>query len=91
MPALSRMLTPPPIATDAFVDAAAAVERVTQIYERNTAFLRDHFEAYANGQPPEWRVRAAYPFVRVTTGTYGRLDSRLSYGFVPDPAFTIRP
>ncbi len=85
MPALPRMLTPPPIATEAFVDAAAAVERLAQIYERNTSFLRDRFEAYANGQPPELRVRAAYPFVRIMTSTYGRLDSRLSYGFVPGP------
>ena len=85
MPALPKTLTPPWIASEAFVDAAAAVERLTQIYERNTAFLRARFEAYANGQPPELRVRAAYPFVRITTGTYARLDSRLSYGFVPGP------
>ncbi len=85
MPALPKTLTPPRIASEAFVDAAAAVERLTQIYERNTAFLRDRFEAYANGQPPELRVRAAYPFVRITTGTHARLDSRLSYGFVPGP------
>ncbi len=84
-PSSPKTLTPPRIASEAFVDAAAAVERLTQIYERNTAFLRDRFEAYANGQPPELRVRAAYPFVRITTSTYSRLDSRLSYGFVPGP------
>ena len=77
-----KMLTPPPIATQAFVDAPAAVARLTQIYERNTAFLRNHFEAYANGQPLDQRVRATYPFVRITTSTYARLDSRLSFGFV---------
>jgi AMP nucleosidase len=79
------MLTPPPIATQAFVDAPAAVARLTQIYERNTAFLRNHFEAYANGQPLDQRVRATYPFVRITTSTYARLDSRLSFGFVTSP------
>ena len=31
------------------------------------------------------RVRATYPFVRVTTSTHARLDSRLSYGFVAGP------
>ena len=31
------------------------------------------------------RVRATYPFVRITTTTYARLDSRLSYGFVAGP------
>ena len=85
MPDLSKTLTPPPIATEAIVDAAAAVERLTQIYERNTAFLRERFEAYGNGQPPELRVRAVYPFVRISIGTHARLDSRLSYGFVPGP------
>ena len=85
MPALSKTLTPPRIATETIVDAAAAVERLTQIYERNTAFLRERFEAYANGQPPELRVRAAYPFVRISISTHARLDSRLSYGFAPGP------
>ena len=28
--------TPPPFATEAFVDAAAAVARLEEIYERNT-------------------------------------------------------
>src|SRR5208283_2789712 len=85
MPDSSKTLTPPPIATETILDAAAAVERLTQIYERNTAFLRERFEAYANGQPPELRVRAAYPFVRISISTHARLDSRLSYGFVPGP------
>ena len=31
------------------------------------------------------RVRACYPFVRITTSTYARLDSRLAYGFVAGP------
>ena len=40
------MTTPPPIATEAFTDAASAVARLEEIYERNTKFLRDKFEAY---------------------------------------------
>ena len=47
-PALSVM-TPQRIATEAFTDAAAAVVRLDEIYERNTHFLRDCFEAYVNG------------------------------------------
>ena len=57
---------PPPIATEAFTDAAAAVARLDEIYERNTGFLRDRFEAYANGEALTARVRATYPFVRIT-------------------------
>ena len=82
----SAMLeTPPPIATEAFVDAGAAVARLEEIYERNTQFLRDRFEAYVNGGAFTTRVRACYPFVRMTTSTHARLDSRLAYGFVAGP------
>jgi len=79
------ILSPNPVATEAFTDASAAVARLAQIYERNTAFLRDRFEAYAGGDPLSRRVRATYPFVRITTDTHARLDSRLSYGFVSGP------
>jgi AMP nucleosidase len=77
--------TPPLLATQAFTDAAAAVDRLEQIYERNTKFLRDRFEAYCHGGTIPGRVRAFYPFVRITTSSYARLDSRLSYGFVARP------
>lgn len=77
--------TPPPFATEAFVDAGAAVARLEEIYERNTRFLRDRFEAYVNGGVFATRVRAWYPFVRMTTSTHARLDSRLAYGFVARP------
>jgi AMP nucleosidase len=83
-PAL-KVLTPPPFATESFTDAAAAVARLDEIYERNTRFLRDRFEAYAHGEPLATRVRATYPLVRVTTATHARVDSRLSYGFVARP------
>ena len=77
--------TPPAFATEAFVDAGAAVARLEEIYERNTKFLRDRFEAYAHGGTLTGRVRAFYPLVRLTTSSYARLDSRLAYGFVAAP------
>jgi len=79
------ILTPPPIATEAFIDPKAAVDRLEQIYRRNTQFLRERFEAYAGGEAFTKRVRANYPFVRVTTSVHARLDSRLSYGFLAKP------
>jgi len=85
MAAPLHILSPTPFATEAFTDASAAVARLEQIYERNTGFLRDRFEAYAKGEPLAGRVRATYPFVRITTDTHARLDSRLSYGFVSGP------
>jgi AMP nucleosidase len=79
------MQSPPPFATKSFTDAGLAVARLEEIYERNTKFLRDRFEAYVNGELITARVRAYYPFVRVTTATHARLDSRLAYGFVAGP------
>jgi AMP nucleosidase len=79
------ILSPKRIATEAFTDAPRAVARLAEIYERNVSFLRASLEAYAKGDPLETRVRATYPFVRITTGTHARLDSRLSYGFVSGP------
>ena len=79
------MQSPPSIATESFADASAAVTRLEEIYERNTKFLRDRFEAYVNGEAITTRVRAYYPFVRLTTATHARLDSRLAYGFVAGP------
>ena len=66
--------TPQPFATEVFNNATAAVARLEDIYERNTTFLRDCFEAYANGEVINTRVRATYPFVRVTIATHARLD-----------------
>ncbi|MBV9560761.1 MAG: AMP nucleosidase [Bradyrhizobium sp.] len=85
MPSRPAIQTPPPIATKTFTDAGAAVARLEEIYARNTQFLRDRFEAYAKGEVLATRVRATYPFVRITTATHARLDSRLSYGFVAGP------
>jgi AMP nucleosidase len=77
--------TPQAVATEAFTDAGAAVGRLDELYEQNTQFLRDRFEAYANGELLGTRVRANYPFVRMTTSTHARVDSRLAYGFVARP------
>lgn len=81
----SSILTPQLIPPEAFTDAAAAVGRLEEIYARNTRFLRERFEAYLDGKALATRVRATYPFVRITTSTYVRLDSRLAYGFVAGP------
>ena len=40
-----HVLSPKRIATEAFSEARAAVARLIEIYERNTGFLRDCFEA----------------------------------------------
>ena len=83
-PALCAMI-PPRIATESFIEADAAVDRLIEIYERNTGFLRDRFEAYVNGEARSTRVRTTYSFVRTLIFTHARFDLRLSYGFVAGP------
>ncbi len=72
-------------ATEKFTDPHAAVERVCAIYEHNTALLRDAFKRFSNGEVLPGRVRACYPFVRVTTEFHTRADTRQSFGFVAGP------
>lgn len=86
LPASGSYEQPPTWPSEAFRDAKAAVARLEAIYERNTAFLRDRFEkVVTSGEVPARPVRAVYPEVRVTTQSFGRVDSRLAFGFVPGP------
>ena len=71
--------------TEQFRDAEPALQRVREIYQEGTAFLRQRFENFAAGKATNGRVRACYPFVRVATESFARVDTRLSYGFVSSP------
>lgn len=68
-----------------FDDAEQAVDALIALYERNTAFLIDAFQALAKGAPVEGRYRAFYPQVSIETTSFGHVDSRLSYGHVSAP------
>lgn len=68
-----------------FADAAEAVAELNRRYERATGFLRDRFAEVMAGKPPEGRYRAWYPEVSVTTGSFAKTDSRLSFGHVTEP------
>src|SRR5258705_12368426 len=85
MPSTPKLLFPKRIATEAFADASTAVARLADIYERNTGFLRDRFEAYVRGEPFEGRVRAALPFVPLHSGTHPALCSPLASGLRSRP------
>lgn len=71
--------------TEKYHDPAAAVARLSAIYEANAAALRDAFARYQRGENFASRVRACYPFVRVCTEVNTHVDSRRSYGFVSGP------
>ena len=82
----TNIKTPKSFKAKSFTDARAAVDMVAQIYEANTAFLREQFQSYGRGEiKAGQRVSANYPYVRIATETASRADTRLSYGFVPRP------
>jgi len=51
-----------------FADAKAAVAAISELYERNTGYLRDAFVEFAKGQTPDKRLRAYYPYVSLASG-----------------------
>ncbi len=81
----SKPEQPATIPFEAFSDARAAIERLQQIFDRNTAFLRERFAQLSAGVVPQAKVRACYPEVRMTTSSHARLDQRISYGSVAGP------
>ena len=68
-----------------FTDARAAIAHVRELYETNTAFLRERFQLLASGRPPLVHSSACYPYVAITTTRPTKIDTRLSFGFVPEP------
>ncbi|MBP1852429.1 AMP nucleosidase [Rhizobium halophytocola] len=78
-------LSPEPYAPRVFNDAVEAVDALTALYDRNSGFIVDTFEALAAGGPVTGRCRAFYPQVSLETTSFGHIDSRLSYGHVTAP------
>jgi AMP nucleosidase len=79
------IITPEPIAQQAFTDPVAAWEHIAHIYSRNTGFIRDHLIALTKGIVPKGKVRAFYPEVQVTSTSYSKTDSTLPYGYLHTP------
>ena len=79
------ILSPTPLARENFTDAEAAVDRLQVLYDQGTEFLSHHFSSAVQGHRPASRVRAFYPEIRLTTTSYAKTDSRLSYGHVAGP------
>ncbi len=77
--------SPSPFQPQSFDDPAKAVDALTELYDRNTAFLIDSFSKLAKGVPITARYRAFYPQVSIETTSFGHVDSRLSYGHVTAP------
>jgi len=59
---------------------------IKAIYTANTEYLQQQFHKYVAGELKIGkRVSACYPYMRVTTKLAKRADTRLSYGFAPQP------
>lgn len=68
-----------------FTDAAEAVSHLKTLYTEATDFLVKRFQQVLKNGQPSARYRAFYPEIRLTTTIYDRPDSRLAYGYVPEP------
>ncbi|CUH63449.1 AMP nucleosidase [Thalassovita gelatinovora] len=80
-----RIETPNLPDAEAFDDAAAAVARLEELYRGAIDFLGQNFRtAMASGQS-DCRYRAFYPEIRVTTTSFAKIDSRLSFGHLSEP------
>jgi AMP nucleosidase len=85
LPSDLPLLCPPMPEPESFTEAAAAVAALIRRYELSTGFLRTQFaEVMATGRP-RGRYRACYPELAMTTDSYAKVDSRLSYGHVTAP------
>ena len=82
---LIPVCAPDPAEPRAFSDAAAAVAELRRLYDEATDYLRQAFRAAVTEGMPDCRHRAFYPEIRITTTSYGRADSRLSFGHVAEP------
>ncbi len=72
-------------AQERFSDATAAVVRLREIYRISSGFLCERFSKSVGGVTPTARYRAFYPQVSITTTSYAKVDSRLSFGHVSTP------
>ncbi|ALI55803.1 AMP nucleosidase [Celeribacter marinus] len=77
--------TPPAPDAELFSDAAAAVDRLEELYRSATRYLTERFSEAATGAVPHARHRAFYPEIRVRTTSFAAMDSRLSFGHVSKP------
>ncbi len=82
---MQALQTPKDTEFQEFMDAAAAVAQLEELYETAREFLLGRFDAALGGARPEGRMRAFYPQVRITTTSHSATDTRLAFGHVARP------
>ena len=80
-----EVMVPETPGAERFTDARAAVARLVTLYDTAAHFLRDRFLAAMAEGHPGVRLRAFYPEIRITTTSFAKVDSRLSFGHVTAP------
>lgn len=81
----SGLVTPAPCPPAEFKSADKAVEHLTRLYDEATSFLRRNLHKTVADGNTQNRYRAWYPEIRMATKSFGKVDSRLSFGHVPGP------
>ncbi len=77
--------TAPAAEARSFTEAGPAVERLIALYDDATGYLIARFAGMLRAGRAEARCRAFYPEIRVTTTVFDLPDTRLSFGYVPEP------
>jgi len=77
--------TAPPAEEANFSEAGPAVDRLLALYREATGFLIARFAEVLKTGRTDARFRAFYPEIRITTSVYDMPDTRLSFGYVPEP------
>ena len=84
-----EFLTPEATPPQQFHDTKAAVAQLIALYDAAVGFLKSEFARAMAGTPRGVRVRAFYPMIRIETSSFAKIDSRLSFGHVPDPGVHV--
>ena len=84
-----EFLTPEATPPQQFHDPKAAVAQLIALYDAAVGFLKSEFARAMAGTPRGVRVRAFYPMIRIETSSFSKIDSRLSFGHVPDPGVHV--
>ncbi len=69
-----------------FTDADEALQCITELYDAGRNHLLEEFDAFSKSKDfPTERITECYPYLKIKVDNAKRIDSRLSYGFVPRP------
>ncbi len=77
--------TAPVLDAQEFTEPGAAVDRLMALYTQATDYLIARFTEVLDTGRATARFRAFYPEIRLTTSVYDLPDTRLSFGYVPEP------